>query len=86
MDLPAAAVDHQAIVEGHRRQGHPGRRHLLQVRLEPLDVRGQLGADGLVAARLLFGAELGDLLGQGVECLLHPEQAQLLKPLARLHR
>ena len=49
-------------------------------------MRGELGALGLVAARLELGAEIGDLLGQEVERLLHAGHAELLEPLARLHR
>ena len=46
----------------------------------------ELGALGLVAARRQLGSQIGDLFGQEVERLLHPGHAELLEPLARLHR
>ena len=44
------------------------------------------GAFRLVLARFQLAAKIGDLLGQAVERLLQPWHAELLEPLARLHR
>ena len=49
-------------------------------------MRLQSRALGLVPARLQPGAEVGDLLGHAVERFLQPRHAELLEPLARLHR
>ncbi len=86
MDLPAAAVDDEPPLEGHRRQGHARRRHLLPIFLEPLDVCPEDGALGLVLARFQLAAKVGDLLRHVVERLLQPRHAELLQPLPRLDR
>ena len=86
VDLPAAAVDDEPTVEGHRRQRHARGRHLLQVRLEPLDVRPRAARSdsSLLASSLARRSAI--CFGRPSSDSLQPRHAELLQPLARLHR